>query len=169
MSLNEWGGKLQNILISANVNSYNTGPRKSNKPRSTFRLKRLKTKRKEMERKEKRLSLEKVKRALANEEWTIQDQNELNVAAKENQAVLEEVNKRSFELTFNKTNLLRMRTDIKNELFWRLAQKNSEKKKGGLSIIKGPNGKIETERDKVANLAITELEKGFSWTKKFCS
>ena len=46
-------------------------------------------------------------------------------------------------------------------------KKNWEKKKGGLSKIKGPNGKIETERDKVANLAITELEKGFSWTKKF--
>ena len=35
------------------------------------------------------------------------------------------------------------------------------KKKGGLSIIKGPDGKIETEREKVADLAITELAKVF--------
>ena len=166
LSLNEWGENLQNILISANFTSYNNGPRKISKPRCTFRLKRLKAKRKEMERKEKRLSLEKVRRALANEEWTIQDQNELNVAARENQAVLEEVNKRSLELKFNKTKLLRSRTDITNEQFWRLAQK-TEKKKGGLSIIKGPDGKIETERDKVADLAITELAKVFLGQKSY--
>ena len=72
--------------------------------------------------------------------------------------MLEEVSKRSLELKFNKTKLLRNRADIKNEHFWRLAQK-TEKKKGGLSIIKGPDGKIETERDKV--VAITELAKVF--------
>ena len=82
-----------------------------------------------MERKEKRLSLEKVRRALANEEWTIQDQNELNVAAKENQAVLEEVRKRSLELKYNKTKLLRNRTDIKNEFFWRFSSKNGKEKR----------------------------------------
>ena len=53
LSLNEWGENLQNILISTNVTSYNNGPRKSSKPRGTFRLKWLKAKRKEMERKEK--------------------------------------------------------------------------------------------------------------------
>ena len=30
-----------------------------------------------------------------------------------------------------------------------------------MSIIKGPNGKIETERNKVADLAITKLAKVF--------
>ncbi len=30
LSLNEWGEVLQNILINANVDSYNTGPRKKN-------------------------------------------------------------------------------------------------------------------------------------------
>jgi len=160
LSLNEWGEVMQNILIKANVDSYNTGPRKKPKPRSTFRLKRLKARKKELERKEKRLSLEKIKRALANEIWTIEDQNELNVAAQENQAILEEVNKRSLELKCKKTNLLRMQSNIKNEQFWRLARKTT-KKKGGLSIIKGPDGKIETERDKVADLAITELAKVF--------
>ena len=68
---------------------------KKTKPRNTFRLKRLKNKKKEMERIEKRLSLEKIKCALVNETWTIEDQKEFNVAAKENQAVLEEVNKQS--------------------------------------------------------------------------
>ena len=160
LNLNEWGEVMQNILINANVDSYNTGPRKKPKPRSTFRLKRLKARKKELERKEKRLSLEKIKRALANEIWTIEDQNELNVAAQENQAILEEVNKRSLELKCKKTNLLRMQSNIKNEQFWRLAKKTT-KKKGGLSIIKGPDGKIETERDKVADLAITELAKVF--------
>ena len=160
LSLNEWGEVMQNILINANVDSYNTGPRKKPKPRSTFRLKRLKARKKELERKEKRLSLEKIKRALANEIWTIEDQNELNFAAQENQAILEEVNKRSLELKCKKTNLLRMQSNIKNEQFWRLARKTT-KKKGGLSIIKGPDGKIETERDKVADLAITELAKVF--------
>ena len=95
LSLNKWGELMQNVLINANVDSYNTGPRKKTKPRNTFRLKRLKNKKKEMERIEKRLSLEKIKCALANETWTIEDQKELNVAAKENQAVLEEVNKQS--------------------------------------------------------------------------
>ena len=113
-----------------------------------------------LERKEKRLSLEKIKRALANETWTIEDQNELNAAAKENQAILEEVNKRSLELKCKKTNLLRMKTNVKNEQFWRLARKTT-KKKGGLSIIKGPDGKVQTEREKVADLAITELAKVF--------
>ena len=165
LSLNEWGETLQNILVSANINSYNTEPRKVKKPRNTFRLKRLKAKRKEMERKEKRLSLEKIKRAIANEDWTIQDQNELNTAAKESQAVLEEVQKKSFELKAKSRSLLRIRKDIKNELFWSLAQK-TEKKKGGLSIIKGPDGKIETERTKVADMAITELAKVFMGKKK---
>ena len=164
LSLNEWGETLQNILVSANINSYNTEPRKVKKPRNTFRLKRLKAKRKEMERKEKRLSLEKIKRAIANEDWTIQDQNELNTAAKESQAVLEEVQKKSFELKAKSRSLLRIRKDIKNELFWSLAQK-TEKKKGGLSIIKGPDGKIETERNKVADMAITELAKVFMGKK----
>ena len=36
-------------------------------------------------------------------------------AAKENQAVLEEVNKQSFGLKYKKTNLLRLRTDIKHK------------------------------------------------------
>ena len=80
---------------------------KKTKPRSTFRLKRLKVKKKELERKEKRLSLEKIKRALANETWTIEDQNELNVAAKENQAILEEVNKRSLELKCKKNHFVK--------------------------------------------------------------
>ena len=43
--------------------------------------------------------------------------------------------------------------------------KNREKK-GGLSIIKGPDGKIETERTKVADMAITELAKVFMGKKK---
>ena len=59
LTLNEAGEKLQQILIAANVDSYNTAPVQKRKPRNVFKLKRLKNKRKELEKTEKRLSLEK--------------------------------------------------------------------------------------------------------------
>lgn len=57
-----------------------------------FKLKRLKNKRKELEKTEKRLSLEKIKRAINKEEWTIDDQNGLNTAVNETRAVMEAIN-----------------------------------------------------------------------------
>lgn len=62
---------------------------KKRKPRNVFKLKRLKNKRKELEKTEKRLSLEKIKRAINKEEWTIDDQNGLNTAVNETRAVMQ--------------------------------------------------------------------------------
>ena len=61
---------------------------KKRKPRNVFKLKRLKNKRKELEKTEKRLSLEKIKRAINKEEWPVEDQNGLNTAVNETHAVL---------------------------------------------------------------------------------
>ena len=161
LCLNEAGEKLQQILINANVTSYNTAQVHKKKPRNVFKLKRLKNQRKELEKKEKRLSLEKIKRAINKEEWTIEDQNGLQSAVKETRAVMEAINKRSFELKSSNTQKLRLRYDVKNEIFWSLVKK-TEKKKGGLTSLKGPDGKVETDRDKVADLAITGLAKVFN-------
>ena len=49
-------------------------------------------------------------------------------------------------------------------LFWSLVKK-TEKKKGGLTSLKGPDGKVETEREKVADLAITGLANIFNGKK----
>ena len=164
LTLNEAGNKLQQILIASNVNSYNTAPVLKRKPRNVFKLKRLKRQRKELEKKEKGLSLIKIKRAINNEEWTVEDQESLNAAVKETRAVSEAISNRSFELKAKNTQKLRLRDDVKNEIFWSLVKK-TEKKKGGLTSLKGPDGKVETEREKVADLAITGLANIFNGKK----
>ena len=71
-------------------------------------MKRLKRQRKELEKKEKGLSLIKIKRAINKEEWTVEDQESLNAAVKETHAVSEAISNHSFELKAKNTQKLRL-------------------------------------------------------------
>ena len=114
LSLETAGERLTKILIDSNINCYNTARRKVRRPRNIFKLKRLKQQRKELDRREKQLSLEKIKRAIAKEEWSLEEQGELDAAVKESQAVHEKINIRWFELKSNTTQKLRLRASVKN-------------------------------------------------------
>ena len=92
----------------------------------------------------------------------MEDQESLNAAVKETRAVSEAISNRSFKLEA-KNQKLRLRDDVKNEIFWSLVK--TDKKGGGSYFLKGPDGKVETERDKVADLAITGLAKIFNGKK----
>ena len=72
VALNEAGDKLQHILIASNVKSYNIAPVLKREPRNVFKLKCLNGQRKELLKKEKQLSLEKIKRAIKKSgQWRI--------------------------------------------------------------------------------------------------
>ena len=62
----------------------------------------------------------------------MEDQESLNAAVKETRAVSEAISNRSFKLKA-KNQKLRLRDDVKNEIFWSLVKKQT-KKGGGLTF-----------------------------------
>ena len=73
-------------------------PQQGKKARKDCKVKRLRAAYKLADRKEKRLSLSKVKRFLASDVWSLADQEELEQSVNNSHSLLDALNKRVLEL-----------------------------------------------------------------------
>ena len=159
MDVHEKCKVLQSIIVEANVTEY--GKSNNTKKIRAPALKRLRHARRECEAKVRKLSLERVRKIIANEPWTQDNQQDLDHFARENDQISEAIQKRSLELRLASRTDLRMRQDMTTKQYWRLYKKN-KKKEGLITALQGPDGNIETDVDKVVDIALTDVASVFN-------
>ena len=72
------------------------------------------------------------------------------------------IRKKSLKLKAIEKLKLRAKQPLTNKQFWKLT-KRTIAKKGGLTMLKDPDGKVEVIHEKAADLAMMEMAKGFSY------
>ena len=160
LSLDDKCSKLKSILVEANVDSYRASPCQLKKPRKDCKVKKLRAAYKLADRKEKLLSLHKVKHFLASDVWSLADQEELEQSVNDNLSLLGTLNKRVLELGLRKQQHLHVTICISNKPF-RCMYRNIVKHKGGPLSLKGWRGRIVTRKDELADLALAGMALAF--------
>ena len=150
---------LQKILVDSNTMAYPNKPKPRPKriPKSIKRLIRI---RQQADKEQKQLSVERVRRGLMGEEWTTEEQESLNNAESGYQAMVRLVREKSSELKLNRRTFQRTQYDMNGRQFWSLYEK-TEKRKGKLNALKDADGKLQTDINKLEDIALTNLAMGF--------
>ena len=158
-TVGECFANLQRTLVDANTMAYPNRPKPRPKrvPKS---IKRLIRKRQLADKEQKQLSVERVRRSLMGEEWTTNEQDSLNAAESGYQAMVRLVREKSSELKLNRRTFQRTQYDMNGRQFWSLYKK-TEKKRGRLNALKDADGNLQTDINKLEDIALTNLARGF--------
>ena len=148
---------LQRILIRANCEAYPQSSRQKRRVRRVPRsIKKLNAKKKEADRKQRRLSLQRTRRLRDGDAWTADDQRQLDEAVTGYQEMVAEIKRRSGLIKLDKRAWMRAQLDIKNRQFWSLYER-TQKKKGKLTALKDADGKLLTDIRKIEDYALNHL------------
>ena len=152
---------LQDILIKANQEAYPqvVGSQRKVKrvPRS---IKKLNARKKEADRKMRRLALQRSRKLRDSEAWSEKEQARLDEAMTGYQKMVEEIKKRSGLIKLDRRAWKRAQLDINNRQFWSLYER-TQKKKGKLSALKDADGKLLTDILKIEDYALNHLAMQF--------
>ena len=152
---------LQDILIRANQEAYPQVIARQRKVRRVPRsIKKLNARKKEADRKMRRLALQRSRKLRDNETWSENEQARLDEAMTGYQKMVEEIKKRSGLIKLDRRAWKRAQMDINNRQFWSLYER-TQKKKGKLSALKDADGNLLTDILKIEDYALNHLAMQF--------
>ena len=118
---------LQKILIRANCEAYPQPNRQKHRVRRIPRsIKKLNAKKKEADRKQRRLSIRRTQRLRDGEAWMAEDQTQLDDAVSGYQEMVAEIKRRSSLIKLNRRAWMRAQLNTNNRQFWSLYERTQK-------------------------------------------
>jgi len=148
-------------LIRANQEAYPQVIGRQRKVKRVPRsIKKLNARKKEADRKMRRLALQRSRKLRDKETWSENEQAQLDDAMTGYQKMVEEIKKRSGLIKLDRRAWKRAQKDIHNRQFWSLYER-TQKKKGKLSALKDADGNLLTDILKIEDYALNHLAMQF--------